>query len=302
MSGVIPPAGSHGGDAQRVAAALGVDPAAILDLSASMNPVAPDPLPVVQRHLRAGLDSYPDPRRAHAALAEALGVDRDRLLVTNGGAEAIALLAAEVGGRVQEPDFGLYPRGKDGPLWRSNPHNPGGMLAEASERADVWDEAFYPMAAGSWSRGDDGLARVGSLTKLLAAPGLRIGYLVADPELVARCAGRQPEWSVNGLVSAALPDLLGTVDLAGTVRGIAELREQLTDVLRGYGLSVRDTDANWVLVDEPGLRERLAPHGVLVRDCASFGMSGVARIAVPRATDFEQLAAALQAALGQDRT
>ena len=72
-------------------------------------------------------------------------VDPDRLLLTNGGAEAIALVGAELGGRVEEPDFALYPRG-GGPLWRSNPHNPTGRLARGP--ADVWDEAFYPLATG----------------------------------------------------------------------------------------------------------------------------------------------------------
>jgi len=34
-------------------------------------------------------------------------------------------------------------------------------------------------------------------------------------------------------------------------------------------------------LDAPGLREALAPHGVIVRDCANFGLPGVVRIAVP---------------------
>ncbi len=65
-------------------------------------------------------------------LADALGVDVGGVLLTNGGAEAIALLAAEVGGRVvAEPEFSLHPRGESGVWWRSNPHNPTGRLAAA---------------------------------------------------------------------------------------------------------------------------------------------------------------------------
>ena len=103
-----PPAGPHGGDGPAVAAALGVDPAELLDLSQSLNPFAPDPSRVVARHLGA-LGRYPDPARATVALAETMGVDRDRVLLTNGGAEAIALVGAELGrARVDEPDFALY--------------------------------------------------------------------------------------------------------------------------------------------------------------------------------------------------
>jgi len=164
-----PPAGLHGGDGAAIAAWLGVAPEQVLDLSASVNPVAPDPVPVVGRHLGA-IGRYPsgaDLARATRALADAMAVDPDRLQLTNGGAEAIALVAAEIGGSVIEPDFALYPR-SGGPLWRSNPHNPTGLLASASTSCAVWDEAFYPLAAGAWTRGDPGAIVVGSLTKLLA--------------------------------------------------------------------------------------------------------------------------------------
>ena len=177
----LPPAGEHGGDGLAVARALGLDPRSILDLSRSLNPLAPDPVPVVSRHLAAVRD-YPDPAPAWTALASVMAVDAERLLLTNGGAEAIALVAAELGGRVVEPDFGLHPR-DGGPLWRSNPHSPSGLLAAPNEKADVWDEAFFPLATGCWTRGEGVV--VGSLTKLLACPGLRLGYVLADPELVA---------------------------------------------------------------------------------------------------------------------
>src|SRR5205085_1478062 len=171
------------------------------------------------------------------------------------------------GGRVGEPDFGLYPR-SDGPSWRSNPHNPSGRLAEADERAGVWDEAFYPLATGAWTRGDPLV--VGSLTKLLACPGLRVGYVLADPGLVHSLRCRQTTWSVNGLAAAALPDLLAAVDLPAWATAVARLRAGLVQILRDAGLDPEPSDANFVLVRARGLRARLAPHGVLVRDCASF--------------------------------
>jgi histidinol-phosphate/aromatic aminotransferase/cobyric acid decarboxylase-like protein len=288
---VIPP-GAHGGDGARLAAALGVDPGAILDLSASLNPVAPDAEEVVAKHLDA-VCRYPDPAAPTQVLAAAMGVDPDRLLLTNGGAEAIALVAAELGGHVDEPDFGLYPRGS-GPRWRSNPHNPTGRLAGEGERAGVWDEAFYPLATGRWSRGDGDAVVVGSLTKLLACPGLRIGYVLAPD--VARLRVRQTEWSVNGLAVAALPDLLETVDLVGWARAIAAYRADLVGVLQSAGLSPQRSDANFVLVRAPGLRSRLARHRILVRDCASFGLPGHVRIAVPDAAGLARLEEALCAA------
>jgi len=274
---MIPPPGRHGGDGERIARALGID---VLDLSMSLNPVAPDLTPIVAGHLEA-LGRYPDPAIATATLATAMEVDPDRLMLTNGGAEAIALVAAEIGGSVLEPDFALYPRA-GGPRWRSNPHSPSGRLAAADDHdAGVWDEAFYPLATGRWTRGDDAWI-VGSLTKLLACPGLRVGYVLAPtPADAAAVRARQPEWSVNGLACAALGDLLATVDLPKWSREIAELRAELVAVLGGAGLTAEPSDANWVLVEAPGWRARLAQRGIAVRDCTSFGLPHHVRIAVP---------------------
>jgi histidinol-phosphate/aromatic aminotransferase/cobyric acid decarboxylase-like protein len=285
---VIPPPGPHGGDGERLARALGVD---VLDLSMSLNPVAPDARPAVARHLGA-LGRYPDPAEATCTLAATMGVDPDRLVLTNGGAEAIALVGAEVGGTVVEPDFSLYPRG-GGPVWRSNPHSPTGRLAGPGEQSGVWDEAFFPLATGRWTRGD-GTWVVGSLTKLLAVPGLRAGYvLAATPAEAARIRARQPEWSVNGLVCAALPELLEPVDLPRWSSEIAALRAELVSVLQRAGLRPEPSDANWVLVEAPGCRERLARRGIAVRDCSSFALPRHVRIAVPDRAGLTRLEEAL---------
>lgn len=286
------PAGEHGGDGARLAAALGLPPGAVLDLSASLNPVAPDPAPIVARHLDA-LGRYPETTEATEALAAQLGVPPEQLLLTSGGAEAIALVAAELGpGRVDEPEFSLYRRhlpadGADHPerpRWRSNPHNPSGRLATPDDIAAVWDEAFWPLATGTWTRGDAarGAIVLGSLTKVLACPGLRLGYVhAADEDMIARLARRQPRWAVNGLATEALPDLLPEIDLPGWAVQIRRLRDGMAALLEQAGYDPLPSDANWLLVHAPGLRERLAARGILIRDCASFGLPGTVRIAVP---------------------
>ncbi len=297
------PSGAHGGDGARLAAALGVDPAAVLDLSASLNPVAPDAGDVVAKHLDA-LRRYPDPNEATAALAAAMDVDQDRLLLTNGGAEAIALVCADLGrAAVAGPaEFSLYARhlaevvdpaaDPAAPWIRSNPNNPTGTLAGTGERAAVWDEAFYPLATGAWTWGDRNAVVVGSLTKVFACPGLRAGYVCADPERIERLAQRQPRWALNGLAAALVPELVALADLPAWRAAVAERRLALTAALPG----VVPSDANYVLVEVPegaaAARARLARHGVLVRDCTSFGLPGHIRLSVPDEGGLRRLVAA----------
>lgn len=293
MTRAVPAPGAHGGDGVAVARALGLDPATVVDLSLSLNPFAPDVAALAARHLDA-VGRYPDARHATAALAQAMGVDRERLVLTNGGSEAIALVAGAVGGAVlEEPEFSLHPRGQSGPRWRSNPHNPTGRLATAEARADVWDEAFYPLATGRWTRGDDAIV-VGSLTKLFACPGLRLGYVLADD--ARRLTAAQPAWPVGGVALAVLADLLEVTDLSGWRDAVAARRSELVALLAAHGLDADAADAPWVLADAPGLRDRLAPHGVVVRDCASFGWPGTVRIAVPDDRGMTRLEEALRCA------
>lgn len=292
--------GPHGGDGHRIARELGLDPDDIVDLSASLNPIAPD-----CRHLlRAAIDDidrYPDDTVATAALADAIGVDADRLILTNGGAEAIALVAQHLPvGWAEECEFGLYRRhlvtlDPHGPRWMSDPHNPTGALADADVPARVRDEAFYLLATGRWTRGDRDTTVVGSLTKAWAIPGLRIGYIVAtDDDEAAILRGLRPRWSVNGLVCAALPALLNTAQPDLWLHAIADLRADLVAILAEHDLRPDPSDANYVWIPHaPGLRDQLLEHGIVVRDGASFGAPDAVRIAVPNADVLERLATTL---------
>jgi histidinol-phosphate/aromatic aminotransferase/cobyric acid decarboxylase-like protein len=303
----VPPPGLHGGDGPAVAEALGLDPSSMLDLSVSLNPFAPDARALALGHLDA-LTRYPDPERGTRALASVIGVDASRVVLTNGGSEAIAIVAAELGpGWVDEPDFSLYRRHlpavvAGAPRWRSNPRNPTGQLAAADYTAAVWDEAFYPLAAGAWTRGDAGAVVVGSLTKVFACPGLRLGYVLApDPYLAERLRRRQPRWSVNGIAAALVPELLERADVPAWATAIAALRAELIEVLHAHGLRPRPSDAPFVLVDRAaGLRDQLAPFGIVVRDCTSFGLAGCARIAVPGPDGLERLDRALDAVAAEE--
>lgn len=217
---------------------------------------------------------------------------------------------------------------ENGPLWCSNPHNPTGLsareyqidpthesthesthepeLSKAPISSDdssyispsnIWDEAFYPLAKGEWTRWNRSpeVVIVGSLTKLFACPGLRLGYVLADPSIIARIKKRQIEWSVNSLAANALPDLLKMADLVGWANQVALWRKELHSHLESFGLEPLTSDANFILcANAKGLREQLYPFGIVVRDCTSFGLDGYVRIAVPNPSGLDRLVQALE--------
>ena len=295
-----PNTGGHGGDGPRLAEVLGISVDNILDLSASFNPVADDPIPLITAHLGA-LRHYPDDEPARLSLASTLGVEPGRIVITNGGAEAIALVAAihPTGWAVQE-DFSLYRRhlthlDPDSPLWMSDPNNPTGKLADPSVDAFVRDEAFYVLATGQWTRGDHDGYVVGSLTKAFACPGLRIGYAIAPDEASAETLERlRPRWSVNSLVASALPEMIDQATPKKWHTAISSLRADTEQVLISHGLHPTPSDVNYLWVpDAAGVRDALMPHGILVRSGASFGHPDAIRVAVPDGAGIERLHNAL---------
>ena len=290
----------HGGQVASAAAELGCSIDDIVDLSSTLNHFGPDIEPIV-----AGLGvhavHYPDPTRATRTMAAELEVDPDRIVLTNGAAEAISILTRMFPvGDLREPEFSLYRDGLDriqtgAARWRTNPSSPLGELAPSDEEAEFWDESHYSMATGRWTRGDDDAWRITSLTKVWRCAGLRLGFVVAPtPDDAVEFRRHQPEWPVNGIALAAIAPLLDVTDLAGWRDSIARGRSALVDALRARGFEARETDAGWALVDAgAALVEPLFQRRILVRELSNYGLPGVVRISVPADDGLQRLAAAL---------
>ncbi len=301
----------HGGNVYEVSRMLGVDPASITDLSATLNPFAPD----LSKLIKQAVDMryhrrYPDEHDALKELADSIGISPDQLLLTHGGSEAISLVARACGrGYCDHPEFSLYERylpeiDTDGVKFRSNPRNPTGELAAMSERAGVWDEAFYQMTTGQWTRRDfdKGSYVLGSLTKLLACPGIRIGYVICpDEKSMQSIRLYRPEWTLGGIECYVLANVLNSCDIEGWSRMLTEATHNLADLLSSYGLRVDRRDAPWILVQGvDDLDRRLIEHGVLIRDCTNFNMPGTYRISACRGIEMERLDKALAKVLSHD--
>ncbi|MGA5515319.1 Rv2231c family pyridoxal phosphate-dependent protein CobC [Streptomyces pseudogriseolus] len=174
-----------------------------------------------------------------------------------------------------------------------NPTNPTSVLHPADAlvrlarpgRTLVVDEAFMDAVPGEREalagRTDvPGLVVLRSLTKTWGLAGLRVGYVLADPETVARLERAQPLWPVSTPALAAAEACVAPAALAEAeeaARGIAADRACLLAGLRDFashGLrAVSPAEAPFVLVRVPNaaaVRRRLRTLGYAVRRGDTF--------------------------------
>ncbi len=281
----------HGDQTSQLARLFKIDRSNLVDLSKSMNPLAKDISELALNYVNV-LRDYPNEEIATGCLAEAMEVRPQNIILTNGAAEAIALVAQIYPrGYFHGPEFSLYERyietidREQGKLWRSNPNNPTGLLAADDIKADIWDESFYQLSCGAWTRtqNDSDNVVIGSLTKLYNCPGLRIGYIMCKNEdIVSKIRSKKPYWSVNSLGVALIPELLKTTDLILWKKKIDDLKSRLVNKLNEMGYATSDSAAPYVFVyNGVDLLLPLAKRGIFVRSCKSFGLDKDIRIAVP---------------------
>jgi histidinol-phosphate aminotransferase len=125
----------------------------------------------------------------------------------------------------------------------------------------VVDEAYAEFAGASLAplRMDSpNLIVIRTLSKAYALAGLRVGFAIARPELVARMNPYRPPGSVTTVsVTIATEALLDPTLAASNVERLAGERERLAGELRGAGLAVGPSTTNFLLVDA-GSVERAA--------------------------------------------
>ncbi|OBJ16667.1 Rv2231c family pyridoxal phosphate-dependent protein CobC [Mycobacterium colombiense] len=260
-----------------------------------------------------GLD---DVRRAQDAAAERHGRARDEVLPLAGVAEAFALLGnlrprraaiiapaftepavaltaagVPVHHVVLEPPFGLagaaVPDDAD-LVVVGNPTNPTSVLHTREQllalrrpgRILVVDEAFADSIPGEpQSLAGDAPPDVlvlRSLTKTWALAGLRVGYALGSPEVLARLTAQRAHWPVGTLQLMAIADCCGRQAVAEASAGaarLARLRAEMVTGLASVGAEVVDGRAPFVLFRTPDavhIRKTLHDRGIAIRRCDTF--------------------------------
>ena len=202
-----------------------------------------------------------------------------------------------------------------------NPTNPTSVLhpravinsLRRTERLVIVDEAFMDAVPGETETmiGDDltGVVILRSLTKTWGLAGLRAGYVIGDPKLIAAMRWQQPPWSVStpalaAIVASLTPEARSLA--AEAAEEIAGRRAYLIEQLADVGLhATGQPSAAFVLVDTSGVREDREPgwirlalrdHGFAVRRGETFPGLGPdwIRIAVREPEVTDQLVAALR--------
>lgn len=317
--------------------------AGVVDLAVNVYPgPRPDWLDEALRASLDDVGSYPDPTVAEAAVAAHHGRAPEEVLLTAGAAEAFSLVARRPWMRpvVVHPQFTephaalvqaghvvtpvalphpfvlsphLVPDGAD-LVVLGNPTNPTGVLHPRETvlalrrpgRLVVVDEAFMDTVPGQTASvlGESGALVIRSLTKHWSIPGVRAGYVVGDPALLAELRRTQVPWSVSTTAIAASTALATERARGESVRRAEDLAAWRTHLQQGLGdLDVDHVPSasSFVLAHVgEGVHARLRAAGIAVRRCDTFpGLDGTwVRIAVRPEPITDVLLTALRHALG----
>jgi histidinol-phosphate aminotransferase len=249
---------------------------------------------------------------------------------------AVYALAAQAAGAklVQAPAYArdhAMPRGHDldavasaiGPRTRlaylANPNNPTGtwFAAETFERfmaqvpeqvLVVVDEAYAEFAdapdhasALPLCARHPNLVVTRTFSKAYALAGLRVGYAVAHPDLVAVMERVRESFNVNALgLAAATAALSDAEHLRASIEGNSRERASLAHALRSRGTFVHPSQTNFLLVefgpDTARIEAALVARGVVLRPMAGYGLPDCLRITVGTAEQNGRLLDALDRA------
>ncbi|MDO4928257.1 MAG: Rv2231c family pyridoxal phosphate-dependent protein CobC [Corynebacterium sp.] len=212
-----------------------------------------------------------------------------------------------------------------------NPTNPTGIVHHdlprlvGPGRLLVVDEAFMdvassnkpdepgPAVASCIHFNNPRIIVLRSLTKTWAIAGLRIGYMVADPDIIEYLAARRPHWAFGTLQAAALQAIVqtGFPQLSEIQQQIAHDRRSMVHACQQAGFAVlTDSQAPFVLVRPfahleqssdvaaytEQVRQGLHARKIAIRRCDTFpGLdTSVWRLAVRSPDEVAQLLQAVQ--------
>lgn len=201
-------------------------------------------------------------------------------------------------------------------VYLANPNNPTGtwfsrdafaafITRVPDDAIVVVDEAYAEIAdapdfgsALPLLRTHRNLVVTRTFSKAYALAGLRVGYAIAHPDVVALLERVRESFNVNAVALAAAEAALGDEDwLRNTLAANAAQRTALATALRGRGWPVSPSQTNFLLVEfgehAARIERSLLDRGVVLRPMAGYGLPQCSRVSVGSAEDNRRLLAAL---------
>jgi histidinol-phosphate aminotransferase len=253
---------------------------------------------VAERHHRARDEVLPLAGAAEGfALLPNLRPGRAAVIAPAFTEPALALTAAGVPVHhvVLDPPFGLDSALNTGAVPDDadvvvvgNPTNPTSVLHRREQilalrrpgRILVVDEAFADSVPGEPdSLAGDSLPDVlvlRSLTKTWSLAGLRVGYALGSPDVLARLTTQRAHWAMGTLQLEAIAACCAAEAVAEAAAGavrLAALRAEMAAGLASVGADVVEGRAPFVLFsmrDAEDVRKSLLNKGITVRRCDTF--------------------------------
>ena len=197
-------------------------------------------------------------------------------------------------------------------IFLCNPNNPTGqyLAKEEFERIMsiargsliILDEAYITFTEGAWTSlgliDSNNLVILRSMTKDYALAGLRLGYAVAAKPIISILERVRPPWNVNAVAQKAGIFVLNTDNyLEECNTKIQEAKSFMARELTSLGLSPLPSQTNFFMVEvgnAANFRQALLKKGILVRDCASFGLPDYIRLAPRTLPECQRLIAAIK--------
>tara|TARA_B100001996_G_scaffold320997_1_gene265302 strand:+ start:173 stop:1255 length:1083 start_codon:yes stop_codon:yes gene_type:complete len=180
-------------------------------------------------------------------------------------------------------------------LWITNPHNPTGQLWSRSSieslltnyKLVICDEAFLSIVPGGedesiieLTKSHKNLIVIRSLTKFLGVAGLRIGYVIANPDRLSKWQEIRDPWPVNTLAINLTNMIMNNQKmhkkrLKKIHRWVEEEGKWLDKNLSNFSsLNPLPSTTNFQLVKSKdsitSIINILKKRGILLRDCKSF--------------------------------
>ncbi|HUY63815.1 MAG TPA: histidinol-phosphate transaminase [Acidimicrobiales bacterium] len=177
----------------------------------------------------------------------------------------------------------------------------------------VVDEAYGQFA--QWSaldlvrdgaEGSQRLVVVRTFSKTWSMAACRLGYLVADPEVVQACELTALPYHLDAMTQAAGRLALRHEDaMRARVALLTEERGRLYGALADMAVESWPSDANFILFrplhrPAPQVWQDLLDRSVLVRDCSTWpGLDGCLRVTVGTPEENDRFLAALRQSIGE---